>query len=43
MDDADLTPTPCTEVYNAAYCIKLTGRYEGTKTLNHMLTFEFFH
>ncbi|XP_050539294.1 U-scoloptoxin(05)-Cw1a [Daktulosphaira vitifoliae] len=29
MNDADLMPTPCTEVYNAAFCIKLTGRYEG--------------
>ncbi|XP_071449220.1 UPAR/Ly6 domain-containing protein bou [Hetaerina americana] len=25
----DIKPTPCTNVYNAQYCIKFTGRHEG--------------
>ncbi|VVC44701.1 Hypothetical protein CINCED_3A024806 [Cinara cedri] len=31
MDTQDfgLSARPCTDVYNAAYCIKLVGRYEG--------------
>ncbi|XP_065223284.1 UPAR/Ly6 domain-containing protein bou [Planococcus citri] len=29
MEDSDLRPTPCDSVYNAAYCIKQTGRFEG--------------
>ncbi|BES92000.1 Hypothetical protein NTJ_04808 [Nesidiocoris tenuis] len=28
-DDYDLVPLPCDEVYNARYCIKHTGRFEG--------------
>ncbi|XP_014276557.1 UPAR/Ly6 domain-containing protein bou [Halyomorpha halys] len=27
--DIDIEPKPCDEVYNAAYCIKHTGRFEG--------------
>jgi len=30
MDDDGLIPKPCTDVYNAAFCVKLIGRYEGT-------------
>lgn len=30
MDDNGLVPKPCTDVYNAAFCVKLIGRYEGT-------------
>jgi len=29
MDTYGLDPQPCTSVYNAAYCVKLIGRYEG--------------
>lgn len=29
MDTYGLEPQPCTDVYNAAYCVKLSGRYEG--------------
>lgn len=29
MDTYGLEPKPCTSVYNAAYCVKLVGRYEG--------------
>lgn len=29
MEDSDLQPRPCDSVYNAAYCIKQTGRFEG--------------
>lgn len=29
MDTYGLSAQPCTDVYNAAYCIKLIGRYEG--------------
>uniref|UniRef100_A0A146LDM8 Uncharacterized protein n=1 Tax=Lygus hesperus TaxID=30085 RepID=A0A146LDM8_LYGHE len=28
-DDNDLVPLPCDEVYNARFCIKHTGRFEG--------------
>lgn len=28
-EDIDLEPTPCDKVYEAAYCIKHTGRFEG--------------
>lgn len=28
-DDKDITPQPCDNVYDASYCIKQTGRFEG--------------
>lgn len=34
MDSTDLVPQPCTDVYNAAFCVKLVGRYEGKTLLN---------
>lgn len=30
MEDSELQPLPCDSVYNAGYCIKQTGRFEGT-------------
>lgn len=30
LEDSDLQPSPCDSVYNAAFCIKQTGRFEGT-------------
>ncbi|KAK7791893.1 hypothetical protein R5R35_005159 [Gryllus longicercus] len=29
MTDADITPQSCDNIYNAQYCVKHTGRYEG--------------
>lgn len=29
MDTYGLDAKPCTDVYNAAFCVKLIGRYEG--------------
>lgn len=28
-NDIDMQPEPCDRVYDAKYCIKHTGRYEG--------------
>lgn len=32
--DFGLSAQPCTDVYNAAYCVKLIGRYEGTQSFH---------
>lgn len=50
MDTYGLSAHPCTDVYSAAYCIKLVGRYEGvlliyyTSTITYVesIKFKFF-
>lgn len=36
MEDSDLKALPCDSVYNAAYCIKQTGRFEGNSVMESL-------